>query len=98
MQQQNVFKTSKLKLFILKKIGLNLNKFKFKIKKNHFYKLNIYKKNLDNRNYLRKLNNFYFNIKNYKNYRNQLGYPIRGQRTHTNAKTKKKFKILSEKQ
>jgi small subunit ribosomal protein S13 len=33
------------------------------------------------------------NIKNFCGIRNQLKYPCRGQRTHTNAKTKRKFKI-----
>jgi small subunit ribosomal protein S13 len=38
------------------------------------------------------LNNifFYIKIKNYKGNRHQLKYPTRGQRTHTNAKTRKK--------
>ena len=30
-------------------------------------------------------------LKNYKGIRYELGYPIRGQRTHTNAKTRKKL-------
>ena len=35
---------------------------------------------------------FISKIKTYKGVRHKLGYPVRGQRTHTNAKTKK-FKI-----
>jgi small subunit ribosomal protein S13 len=35
---------------------------------------------------------FITKIKTYKGIRHRLGYPVRGQRTHTNAKTKK-FKI-----
>jgi small subunit ribosomal protein S13 len=35
---------------------------------------------------------FLSKIKTYKGVRHKLGYPVRGQRTHTNAKTKK-FKI-----
>ena len=31
-------------------------------------------------------------LKNYKGVRYNLGYPIRGQRTHTNARTRKKLK------
>jgi small subunit ribosomal protein S13 len=33
---------------------------------------------------------FYIKIKNYKGNRHKLKYPTRGQRTHTNAKTRKK--------
>lgn len=32
---------------------------------------------------------FLSKIKTYKGVRHKLGYPVRGQRTHTNAKTKK---------
>jgi small subunit ribosomal protein S13 len=39
----------------------------------------------DNKNYFGKLRNF-------RGIRNKLGFPTRGQRTHTNAKTKKKLK------
>jgi small subunit ribosomal protein S13 len=37
--------------------------------------------------------NFSIKLKNYKGIRHKLKYPARGQRTHTNAKTKKKIKI-----
>ena len=33
---------------------------------------------------------FYVKVKNYKGNRHRLKYPTRGQRTHTNAKTRKK--------
>lgn len=37
---------------------------------------------------------FLIKIKSYKGIRHQLKYPVRGQRTHTNAKTRKNhFKI-----
>jgi small subunit ribosomal protein S13 len=36
--------------------------------------------------------NFLSKNKTYKGLRHKLKYPARGQRTHTNAKTKKKFK------
>jgi len=39
----------------------------------------------DNKNYFNKLRNF-------KGLRNKIGFPTRGQRTHTNANTKKKLK------
>lgn len=35
---------------------------------------------------------FLINIKNYKGMRHRSKYPARGQRTHTNGKTKKKFR------
>lgn len=41
--------------------------------------LNTYKNNL-------------VEIKSYRGLRNWVGLPVRGQRTHTNAKTKKKFR------
>lgn len=36
--------------------------------------------------------NFLLKNKSYRGMRHKLKYPARGQRTHTNAKTKKKFK------
>jgi small subunit ribosomal protein S13 len=39
-----------------------------------------------------KIISFEKNIKTYKGLRNKYGYPCRGQRTHTNGKTKKKQK------
>ena len=36
---------------------------------------------------------FLKNVKNNKSIRNSSGYPSRGQRTHTNGKTKKKLKF-----
>ncbi len=35
---------------------------------------------------------FLINLKSTRGVRNKLGYPVRGQRTHTNAQTKKKLK------
>ena len=37
--------------------------------------------------------NFLFKIKSYRGLRHKFKYPSRGQRTHTNAKTKQKFKL-----
>ena len=39
--------------------------------------------------------NFSARLKNYRYFRNINGYPCRGRRTHTNAKTKKKNKFKS---
>lgn len=36
---------------------------------------------------------FLIKIKNFRGFRHKNSYPTRGQRTHTNAKTKKKVKI-----
>lgn len=55
---------------------------KQQIKKGKFLKENI-KKNID----------FLIELKSYKGTRHKLKYPVRGQRTHTNAKTRIKFKI-----
>jgi len=44
----------------------------------HFY-------NKSNKNFLTK-------VKNYRSIRNKIGMPTRGQRTHTNAKTKNKLR------
>jgi len=35
---------------------------------------------------------FYKVMKNYRGFRHNYNYPVRGQRTHTNAKTRKKFR------
>lgn len=76
------------------KLGLNKQQNNFLIKQKHIlvltnYNALIHQKKQKTIEYL----NFSNNIKNYKNFRNILGYPCRGQRTHTNAKTKKRFKI-----
>lgn len=76
------------------KLGLNNNSNSFFIKKKHCklltkkikIKLQSKLKNDD-------FNSFNQKLKNYKHFRNINGYPSRGQRTHTNAKTKKKNKF-----
>ena len=55
---------------------------KIQLKRGKFLKEQV-KKNID----------FLINLKNYKGNRHKLNYPVRGQRTHTNAKTRNKFKI-----
>ncbi len=74
--------------------GLNIKKYNVLLKTSH--KNNIQK--LENNNFflldkIKKYNSFNNNIKSYKSYRNLNGYPSRGQRTHTNGKTKKKHKF-----
>jgi small subunit ribosomal protein S13 len=43
---------------------------------------------------IRKNIDFYKSIKNIKGLRHKLNYPVRGQRTHTNAKTRKKIREI----
>jgi len=63
-------------------VYLNMNKFSDRI---------TYRNNL--RNYLLKNRHFSIDkLKNYKGVRHQLRYPVRGQRTRTNSKTRKNLK------
>lgn len=75
-------------------LGLNNKKKGFDLKQIH---ISYIKKNkniiLDKEKKAAKFNSFNFNIKTCKNTRNIFGYPVRGQRTRTNAKTKKKYKL-----
>jgi ribosomal protein S13 len=81
---------------LYQKLGLNTNKRSFNIKHRHF---KLIKQKLLNNQQIKETNisfiNFSIKLKNYKCFRNINGYPSRGQRTHTNAKTKKKFKFKS---
>lgn len=59
-----------------------------------FYKTIEEKKGLKNLKESKKeFLSFLIKLNSYKGIRHKLKYPARGQRTHTNAKTKKKFKI-----
>ena len=84
----------KKKINIFNLLGLNIKKNMFYLKNNHinyFLTRNLkLTKMIENKN---KCFDFVNKIKTYKSYRNIHGYPARGQRTHTNAKTKKKTKI-----
>jgi len=78
---------------ILKHVGLNLRKqpkvlkLKQQIDVEKKLKKSLHgKKCKDN---VKDLILFLTKIKTYKGVRHKLGYPVRGQRTHTNAKTKK---------
>ena len=75
-------------------LGLNCNKTVIGLKTNHIKylkkKLTTNKKLLESVNLF---NSFSAKLKNYKYFRNISGYPSRGQRTHTNAKTKKKNQL-----
>ena len=76
-----------------KKIGINKRNNPLFIKKKKFNDLNkITKKMLTDKKLKKKLLEvklFSQKIKTYKSIRNKLKYPCRGQRTHTNAKTKR---------
>lgn len=81
---------------IFNQIGLNKKQTHIPIKAKHAMVLDKkVKTNKKIKDELNIFNNFSFVIKNYKYFRNINGYPSRGQRTHTNAKTKKKYKFKS---
>jgi small subunit ribosomal protein S13 len=80
-----------------KNFGLNTRIPISKLKRQHLgkidqrlLKLDIGKKLKDK---IRDVLNFSIMIRTYRGLRHKFKYPARGQRTHTNAKTKKKFKL-----
>lgn len=82
---------------ICKNIGINPKTTINKLKKNQLNKLiNYINKNLKIEQLLKKIKKDHFNnllnIKTNKSIRWNLGLPVNGQRTHTNAKTCKKLK------
>jgi len=84
-------------LTVTSKLGLNARKNPKSIKKKHYHECEKIKKSitLDKRlkSHLKEVISFEQRIKTYRGIRNKLNLPCRGQRTHTNAKTKKKIKI-----
>ena len=85
---------------ICKNLGINPQIKVNKLKKNHVNSLIFYiNKNLKIEQKLKFLKKNYISnlldIKNVRGIRQNLGLPVRGQRTHTNAKTSKKFKKKS---
>ena len=80
-----------------KKIGLNNRNNFFSLKKKQNNLLDRLKKNkiIEKKLKVETKNIILFQqkIKTYRGIRNKLKYPCRGQRTHTNANTKKKIKI-----
>lgn len=80
-----------------KKFGINIKNCKTKLNNKYekylqkFFQKKIYGKKLKQKI----KNNLDFIIKNktYKGMRHKNKYPARGQRTHTNARTKKKIKL-----
>lgn len=89
----NTYQSTKL----CKKLGINPTTNINKLNKNQLNKLISYlNKNIEIEQLLiKKKKNIVKNlleIKSYRGIRHTLGLPVRGQRTHTNAKTTKKFK------
>jgi len=80
---------------IYSEIGLNPRIFQVVVKPKQDRTLNYLIKKISFNKTLKikikKIINFYINIKTYKGLRHQSKQPVRGQRTHTNAKTVKKL-------
>jgi len=91
----NIYQSKK----ICKNIGINPQITVNKLKNNHVNRLIIYiNKNIKIEQFLKKdkkdkINNL-LEIKNNRGIRLSQGLPVRGQRTHTNAKNAKKFKNI----
>jgi len=85
---------NKIKNSFLKVFGLNSRVVPNSLTVKQNQKLNLFLTKFDNGKKLKEFikNNisFFIKIKNYKGNRHRLKYPTRGQRTHTNAKTRKK--------
>ena len=84
---------------ICKNIGINPQTTINKLKKNQLNRLiNYINKNIKIEQLLKKYKKDHFNnllnIKTNRGIRHNLGLPVRGQRTHTNAKTSKKLKNI----
>jgi ribosomal protein S13 len=80
-------------------LGLNKRKLNITLKlnrKNIFNKIfNMFMYNDNLKIKIEKQISYYKNLKNYKGMRHLYRYPVRGQRTHTNAKTQKKLKLVN---
>lgn len=89
--------SSKKILFLSQKVGGNPANILFKLRRfqNSFVKKNFDLEILSKlKTIILKRLNFFWNIKLYRGIRHMYGLPVRGQRTHTNRKTKRKFKLL----
>ena len=84
---------------VFNKIGVNNKKKFINLKNSLLLKTdNLLKKKQINKGKflketIKKNIEFLIELKSYKGIRHKLKYPVRGQRTHTNAKTRIKFKI-----
>ena len=76
------------------KSGLNTRFISKKFKITHNLFLNLFSTNFcvfkNNKTFLKENIYFLTKIRTFKGLRHKLGYPVRGQRTHTNAKTNKR--------
>jgi small subunit ribosomal protein S13 len=85
---------------IYKKIGLNCKKKNTHLRLKHKMRINkiinkvSYSDTLKPK--IKRAINSYIRIKSYKGIRHSLGYPVRGQRTHTNAKTRKNYNEIKK--
>jgi small subunit ribosomal protein S13 len=83
---------------ICKNIGCNPSLSFINLREDQIYKILTYIEKhyflIENNLKLFQKNNFSYltKVKNYRSLRHKAGLPARGQRTHTNANTKKKFK------
>lgn len=79
--------------FIFNSFGVNQKNI-LKLKPELLKKINVLSKDICDdysiKNKLREIIKFYINLKNYKGLRHSESLPVRGQRTHTNARTRKK--------
>ena len=82
--------------YLLYTCGINKRIDSQKVKVSQYYqidkKINKIKKGKHLKEDIRNTISFLLKIKTYRGIRHNLGYPVRGQRTHTNAKTNKKTK------
>ena len=93
----------KEKSYVIKELGFNSRILNFGLLKSkestikNFFKNELQEKSL--RDFNKDNINFLKNIKSYRGVRHTRNLPVRGQRTHTNAKTvKKRFQRTSKKQ
>lgn len=90
------FGINKKKIFgLCSKIGVNTRRMPSQLKLNLVNKVKLsLKSTLSGKRLKRKVSksiSFCIKVKTYKGIRNKLKYPSRGQRTHTNARTKKRI-------
>lgn len=88
----------KRSLYICKKFGFNkktkINQITiFDKKKIYNYLIKKLQLSFDLKKLKEKELKKYFIMKHYKSFRYRMGYPVRGQRTHTNASTARKFTL-----
>jgi len=92
------FGINKKKIFgLCSKIGVNTRRMPAQLKLNLVSKVKLsLKSTLSGKMLKRKVSKsilFCIKVKTYRGIRNKLKYPSRGQRTHTNARTKKKVSV-----